>query len=267
MKKTLLLLSLLTLGGWQTIAAQDSKVLDLNFTSSGIQNSAPANAYPPGASGATVLYDPIRDAWLGVSDQTHSNCFHFRYDLDDPIGKAFKSGKTTWEFLFRLDKTQGNSYSSTATGNNDYSGTVKVFSSEQTGGWSFIHYPQTKKFYLEYGTQNESNANKYCKFYSGKDIVTGKFYHIVCTINTEGADKDNAVNFYINGEKCTVTPESGDEFYKTPFMVNTGSPKGTTGMWGTLGGDVQGWTTSAAGLDNPNRSTFVFARVYNKTFS
>ncbi|MBP3773722.1 MAG: hypothetical protein ILA34_00025 [Bacteroidaceae bacterium] len=257
MKRMYLFLAFLSLLGMRQVNAQ---VLDLNFTASGIQNSAAANAYEPGSNAeAAVLYNPAKDLYMGSTDRTKQGCFYFRYDLDDAIGQAFKSGKNTWEFLFRLDKNEG--YHSEKS-----NGTKKIFSSEQGGGWSFIHYSQTKELQLEYGTDNGSGANQYIQYFANEQIVSGKFYHVVCTINTEAADKADACSFYINGKKCAVT-NNGGNLGTEPFMVQNGTTKGVTGMWGSLGGDVQGWTTAPATLDNSNASTFVFARVYDKALT
>ena len=167
------------------------------------------------------------------------------YDADDALGKSFAK-EVTWEILFRLDNQRSQAVLKPSKA---------IISSQESGGWSIIHTSGVG-IQLEYTT----SSNKVCVVSASEDnIVTGRFYHIVATVNKT----TNFANIYINGKQMAkdVSIPAGDFQFG-----NFGNPRRQKNMWLCLGGDnATGDVPGDCQLSS--RTTFVFANIYNKALS
>lgn len=195
---------------------------------------------------AHTIYSPLRNQYLGATDYMPSGYFYVMYDADDALGKAFQK-EVTWELLFRLDNPKGNNLATGAQ--------KKLFSSQESGGWSVIHQ-QGVGIQLQYVTTG--NAIQTISAPSD-DIVTGKFYHVAVTVDRT----TNLANIYINGTCVTKDAKLPSD----PFIFgNFGSPRRLKNMWLSLGADPGATDAPAAGQSSA-RATYVYAKIYGKALS
>ena len=251
MKKTLT--SLFIALAWSLCSyAQDipEPLLGVTFDKSGLVLSGTDAANHTGKAYNTYnthnLYDPIKDRYYGATNYDATGFYYVMYDADDALGKAFGK-EVTWELLVRLDNQKAQASTSNTS--------KKILSSQESGGWSIIHTPGTG-IRLEYvTTDNNINTIKASK----DNIVTGKFYHIVVTVNKTA----NLASIYVNGEQlATDVAISADDF----IFGNFGSPRRLKNMWFCIGGD-NGATNTPNSCQLSTRGTFVFANIYGKALS
>lgn len=248
MKKILLALSLLFSASSMVCTAQ-RKLVDIDFIKGGAVNcgefEAEITPYSTSASYLTSLYDPIKQKYMGVTSKDTRGFYYMLYNATDALGKAFSTA-ATWELLFRLDSQQGMTWSnSTDSG----TGTTKIFSSQESGGWTLTNYSNTG---LRFQYVNISSTNTADPQYL---IETGKFYHVVVSVD----NVNKKMNMYINGEHLVVDQAIDASEYKQP---NIGSTKRTTNMWWCIGGDCQA-TNTPNRVSNSAQATYITTRIYD----
>ena len=129
------------------------------------------------------------------------------YDIDDALGQAF-SEAATWEILFRLDKQQAYSYNSLT---DNGSGTSKIFSSQQSGGWSMMNYSNTGLRFDYVTTDGSSTYTTTGR--SNVRIETGKFYHVIISVDKS----TNKMNIYVNGQHAVQDFAVNNNNFQPPF--------------------------------------------------
>ena len=198
---------------------------------------------------ANTIKDNNADApypYLGITDRDYRGVYYVTFDNNDLVGTAF-ANKVTWDFVFRLDKFEAGSPSS---------GTTKFLSCQQDGGWSFQYYPGNNGLAFDYITAAGSNW-----FCTNKKLETGKFYHVVATVD----EANRLCSIYINGVATNI---HNTGFYSTGDFKypDIGSTSRTNGMWFDVGSDPKRGTT-ADGSENSARSTWAYVKVYGDALS
>lgn len=218
-----------------------SCLLDLSFDADGIVNKGTYMASIGKRGQATTLYDAQNHAWYGCTRASNSDFFYATYDQDSPLAEAF-SQNVTWEALVRLDGLVNGSGSCDR---------ACFLGNEQEGGWSFANTKDAMTFTY----QHEGGNKSYIKCLSGDSImVTGKFYHMVVTMDRAS----HVMRYFLNGQLIHTSTRCGADMK----MPKCGSTIGKKGMWICLGGDTNTSTFRSACKDGA-ASTFVFARIYN----
>ncbi len=243
-------------------------------------------SYNKSISNRWIYQDPLTGKYIGTTDNDAYGFYYVMYDADDAIGQTFSGNTVTWEILFRLDKKE--CYSATNTGTETANGTAKFFSCQESGGWSLAYYPgNTAKTvsdnnltytensdgglvfqYVTYNPSTEKNVNTTVRPGMAHNIETGRFYHIVVTLDKTA----RTVRYYINGE-CVknATGQNNLQYAYQPPKVGPNSdsnvPSAKTGsekMWFNLGADVGNQTKpSNKSTQNSCRASYVFANIYN----
>ena len=308
MKKTLFLAALMAAASWGTVHAQSvpDPICNITFKAEDGSNSRVQNTgtggnavseYNIGVGYTGTDYNPMKKdgdlgRFIGYTDGSTMGYYWCKYDADDLLGTAFGS-TVTWEILFRLDRLEGLTYEtyaidSKATANSDgtwpgtiadkTAGTTKFFSGQQGGGWCFRYYPNTGLSF-DYVHSTASGDNTYItpKIF----FETGKFYHLVTTLNLAAKE----VYFYCNGTKYGPYALKKD-YYCHPGIGTTERSKD---MWFDLGGDpgnpyssvvykadksgietskcTRQGTTVPGRCEQAARTSWVFARVYGDALS
>ena len=256
--------------------AQDPKVIGVSFNSSGIVlDGTDAANHTAGKSTkfqrVGVLQDPQTGRYLGTTNAHYDGSnrknikeqgfYWVKYNADDALGEAFSSGSVTWEILFRLNSWCCVSYDASASNSTSRNGTARIFASliDKNSGWQIGAYPGDKKG-INYGIRFEyftSGANSINSGAAGL-FSTDTYNHVIVTL-----DKANkTAKIYLNGK--LVKNYTDDKLGADFTFPQIGDPTGETDMWFCLGG-----TPNEANLAdennvlNMNRSTFVFANIYN----
>lgn len=254
MKKSLLIASLFAFAGIEMANAQSAvtPVMGITFDASGpvVECAETHTSAIYNASYASQTYDPLGKRYLGMTSNNSQGYYYFNYDATDVVGSAF-SGNCTWEVLFRLDKYEGTSGSAGTS-----TGTAKIFSSQQTGGWSLYYYPHDGIRFQRVITTDGGVTNSGETLNPGFFLATGKFYHVVVTVNTV----TSTAKMYVNGQEVGSLSLTGSPF----LFPNIGTTKRTTAMWFNLGADPAGTLTYG---ENSNQTTFAFANIYNSALS
>ena len=200
MKKKILC-SLIVFAGFLTVQAQSipEPLLGVSFDKHGLVLSGTDAANHAGKAYNTYhtcnLFDPIKDRYYGATNYNDVGYYYVMYDADDALGRAFGK-EVTWELLFRLDNQKSQAATNVSK---------KIFSSQESGGWSIIHGVGTG-IRLEYVTKGNVINNVST---AEDNIVTGHFYHIVVTVNKT----TNLANIYINGKQMAKDVSiSSDDF-------------------------------------------------------
>ena len=262
------------------------KVLDVGFDASGIKlitGDPTTNAVGKyGDDGYSSVFQGIDGSYLGYTycrssdrntDAGNGNHFYYiKFNADDAVGQAI-GDKFTFETLLRLDKIDGAQATSwTPTGSttkvngwthNNY---VKVIGCQNAGGFSLIQASTNhtgtvlEGFCPECAVLKTANAGE--TNYSNINMTThryfnqGVFYHVVFTY-----DKSTSHGTaYINGVQCydgTLVTNGGAVKYP-----NTGTTRGSVGMYIVLGGDAAN-TDEPTARENQCAATFKFVRMYN----
>ncbi len=225
-------------------------LVNINFTEKGGVNTGTfekeLKAFDD--SYATVVYDPIKKMYYGCTSQDSRGFYYMNYDIDDALGQAF-SEAATWEILFRLDKQQAYSYNSLT---DNGSGTSKIFSSQQSGGWSMMNYSNTGLRFDYVTTDGSSTYTTTGR--SNVRIETGKFYHVIISVDKS----TNKMNIYVNGQHAVQDFAVNNNNFQPPYI---GSTRRSKDLWFCLGADPSS-TAEPARCENSAQATFVFARIY-----
>ncbi len=194
-------------------------------------------------------YDPVRDTYLGCTSRDSRGYYYMFYDAADDLGKAFSTA-VTWELLFRMDAQICNSFSSSSDAT---TATGKIFSCQESGGWSLYTYPSygVRFQYVTTGTTTTAQPNFF--------LETGKFYHIVVTVDKTA----NLMNMYVNGKHLVKDQAVDATEYKGP---NIGTTRRQNDMWFCLGGDPSVGSAPTRAY-NSTQTSFVNAKIYGSALT
>ena len=270
MKKTLLsCMAMFACAGLMVNAEVNEPVLSLSFDQNGLVvggTDAASATHATRTEGTTTMtfQNTMDGKWLGATDQ--NGVFAVKYDADDQVGQALQ-GSFTVEFLANVVYNQGYGY--TAKGektNGSQGGTMKIFSTEQSGGWSFMRTTAdgmmveigfdkdpddgviTNTYYKVKGVQSDPETGKDTRFFN----LTGRYYQHVFTYNAA----TNELRLYGNGQliaKKTIDPA-------VFVFPNVGNVKREKGMDLFMGGDIGSKSTY---IENGNRTVFVHGKIYS----
>ena len=228
------------------LASGQTPLVDISFDKAGPVNSGTfenlMTSYD--AYYTSSRFDPIKNNYMGCTSRDSRGYYYMFYDATDDLGTAFSTA-ATWEILFRLDAQICSSYSSSSESN---TATGKIFSCQESGGWSLYTYP-SYGLRFDYVTTNATVTAK-PKF----KMETGKFYHVVVTVDKT----TNLMNMYVNGDHLVTDQAVDASDYKGP---NIGTTRRQTAMWFCLGGDPSAGNTPTRAY-NSTQTSFVNARIY-----
>jgi|GEM_PF-211935 len=243
MKKCFILFSLLFIN---ILGYAQTPLVDISFDAGGPVNNGqfdqPMTSFD--AAYTSSRYNPIKKTYMGCTSRDSRGFYYMLYNAEDALGKAFSTA-ATWELLFRLDAQICSSYSGSADSN---TGTGKIFSCQESGGWSLYTYPS-------YGIRFQYVTNSHTiTAQPNFKLETGKFYHVVVTVD----HSTKLLNMYVNGQKLVTDLAIDDSEYKAP---NIGTTRRQTNMWWCLGGDPSS-SDEPTRAANSTQTSFVNARIY-----
>lgn len=231
---------------------------NINLTGTDAANHT-AGVAKSGMAQTWVYQDPYTNQFVGTTDNTGGSYYWVKYNSTDAFGTAIANGGT-WEILFRLNSVL--SITTNTKGTTSNTGTAKILSSTQSGGFCIDYYV---------GGDNPENTTigglKFEYVTTKNNIVTtgnrgalstDKWYHVIVTI-----DKPNHnIKLYLNGE---AIGENSDAAIGGTFKYpNIGTTKRKTNMWFCLGGDPAELDAPAVnGSENCNRVSVAFANYYS----
>ena len=269
MKKTLLsCMAMFACAGLMANAEVNEPVLSLSFDQNGLVvggTDAASGTHATRTEGTTTMtFQNVMDGkWLGATDQ--KGVFAVQYDADDGVGKVFQGGSFTIEFLANVVYNQGYTWDS-KSGNKGTSegGTMKIFGSQQTGGFTFSRKTAdgmrfeigldktpddgkvTNTYYVVKGVNDTVNRVD-TRFFN----LTGKYYQHVGIYDAT----NHQIKYYVNGS-LLFTKDVDPGIYVFP---DVGAPKREKGMDLFMGGDIG---SKATYIENGCRTVFVHANIY-----
>ena len=265
MKKTLLsCMAMFACAGLMVNAEVNEPVLSLSFDQNGLVvggTDAASGTHATRTEGTTTMtFQNVMDGkWLGATDQ--KGVFAVQYDADDGVGQVFQGGSFTIEFLANVVYNQGYTY---ASKNESQGGTMKIFGSQQTGGFTFSRKTAdgmrfeigldktpddgkvTNTYYVVKGVNDPENSVD-TRFFN----LTGKYYQHVGIYDAT----NHQIKYYVNGS-LLFTKDVDPAIYVFP---NVGNPKREKGMDLFMGGDIG---SKATYIENGCRTVFVHANIY-----
>ena len=265
MKKTLLsCMAMFACAGLMANAEVNEPVLSLSFDQNGLVvggTDAASGTHATRTEGTTTMtFQNVMDGkWLGATDQ--KGVFAVQYDADDGVGQVFQGGSFTIEFLANVVYNQGYTY---ASKNESQGGTMKIFGSQQTGGFTFSRKTAdgmrfeigldktpddgkvTNTYYVVKGVNDPENSVD-TRFFN----LTGKYYQHVGIYDAT----NHQIKYYVNGS-LLFTKDVDPAIYVFP---NVGNPKREKGMDLFMGGDIG---SKATYIENGCRTVFVHANIY-----
>ena len=265
MKKTLLsCMAMFACAGLMVNAEVNQPVLSLSFDQNGLVVGGTDAASPTHATRTegttTMTFQNVMDGkWLGATDQR--GVFAVQYDADDGVGQVFQGGSFTIEFLANVVYNQGYTY---ASKNESQGGTMKIFGSQQTGGFTFSRTTAdgmrfeigldntpddetvTNTYYVVKGVNDPENSVD-TRFFN----LTGKYYQHVGIYDAT----NHQIKYYVNGS-LLFTKDVDPAIYVFP---NVGAPQREKGMDLFMGGDIG---SKATYIENGCRTVFVHANIY-----
>ncbi len=245
-------------------AVAQTPVIEVTFDEDGIVlGGTDAANHTAGAVKETqgytkTLQDPYKGTYVGHTDYTAGSYYWVKYNSTDAVGTAL-AGSCTWELLFRLNSKQAITSVDADSARNE--GTSKIFSSQQSGGFSLGYYVNgggaNGGLRFEYVATTDNTITQLTTGDAG-NISTDEYNHVIVTVDKTS----NTIKMYLNGTEIgSITEENVGKAFRFP---NIGTTKRKTNMWFCLGGDPSGLTEPAEyRTENGNRTSFVFARVYN----
>ena len=265
MKKTLLsCMAMFACAGLMVNAEVNEPVLTLTFDQNGLvvggTDAASGTHATRTVRTTTMTFQNVMDGkWLGATDQ--NGAFAVKYDADDGVGQVFQGGSFTIEFLANVVYNQGYTY---ASKNESEGGTMKIFGSQQTGGFTFSRKTAdgmrfeigldktpddgkvTNTYYVVKGVNDTVNRVD-TRFFN----LTGKYYQHVGIYDAT----NHQIKYYVNGS-LLFTQDVDPGIYVFP---NVGKPKREKGMDLFMGGDIG---SKATYIENGCRTVFVHANIY-----
>ena len=270
MKKTLLsCMAMFACAGLMVNAEVNEPVLSLSFDQNGLvvggTDAASGTHATRTVRTTTMTFQNVMDGkWLGATDQ--NGAFAVKYDADDGVGQVFQGGSFTIEFLANVVYNQGYTWDS-KSGDKGTSegGTMKIFGSQQTGGFTFSRKAAdgmrfeigldktpddgkvTNTYYVVKGVNDPENSVD-TRFFN----LTGKYYQHVGIYDAT----NHQIKYYVNGS-LLFTKDVDPGIYVFP---NVGNPKREKGMDLFMGGDIG---SKATYIENGCRTVFVHANIYS----
>ena len=270
MKKTLLsCMAMFACAGLMVNAEVNEPVLSLSFDQNGLvvggTDAASGTHATRTVRTTTMTFQNVMDGkWLGATDQ--NGAFAVKYDADDGVGQVFQGGSFTIEFLANVVYNQGYTWDS-KSGDKGTSegGTMKIFGSQQTGGFTFSRKTAdgmrfeigldktpddgkvTNTYYVVKGVNDPENSVD-TRFFN----LTGKYYQHVGIYDAT----NHQIKYYVNGS-LLFTKDVDPGIYVFP---NVGNPKREKGMDLFMGGDIG---SSPTYIENGCRTVFVHANIYS----
>ena len=270
MKKTLLsCMAMFACAGLMANAEVNEPVLSLSFDQNGLvvggTDAASGTHATRTVRTTTMTFQNVMDGkWLGATDQ--NGAFAVKYDADDGVGQVFQGGSFTIEFLANVVYNQGYTWDS-KSGDKGTSegGTMKIFGSQQTGGFTFSRKTAdgmrfeigldktpddgkvTNTYYVVKGVNDPENSVD-TRFFN----LTGKYYQHVGIYDAT----NHQIKYYVNGS-LLFTKDVDPGIYVFP---NVGNPKREKGMDLFMGGDIG---SSPTYIENGCRTVFVHANIYS----
>ena len=213
MKKTLLsCMAMFACAGLMANAEVNEPVLSLSFDQNGLvvggTDAASGTHATRTVRTTTMTFQNVMDGkWLGATDQ--NGAFAVQYDADDGVGQVFQGGSFTIEFLANVVYNQGYTWDS-KSGDKGTSegGTMKIFGSQQTGGFTFSRKTAdgmrfeigldktpddgkvTNTYYVVKGVNDPENSVD-TRFFN----LTGKYYQHVGIYDAT----NHQIKYYVNG--------------------------------------------------------------------
>ena len=254
MKKTLLsCMAMFACAGLMVNAEVNQPVLSLSFDQNGLVvggTDAASESHATRTMGTVMTFQNMLDGkWLGATEQ--NGVFAIKYDANDGVGQALQ-GSFTIEFLANVVTNAGRSYTPKESGE---SATIKIFSTEQGGGWT-IAKDRKDGLFFEIGfdkTPDDGEINnayyKVCdKFYN----PTGRYYQYVAVYD----QANHVLKLFCNGQLVASKETAPEQIFVFPA---NGEIQREKGMDLFLGGDIHG---NSAYIENGNRTVFVHGNIY-----
>lgn len=254
MKKTLLsCMAMFACAGLMANAEVNQPVLSLSFDQNGLVvggTDAASESHATRTMGTVMTFQNMLDGkWLGATEQ--NGVFAVKYDANDGVGQALQ-GSFTIEFLANVVTNSGRSYAPKESGE---SGTIKIFSTEQGGGWT-IAKDRKDGLFFEIGFDKNPDdgklKNEYYKVCNKFYNPTGRYYQYVAVYD----QANHVLKLFCNGKLVASKETVQEQSFVFPAIGDT---KRVTGMDLFMGGDTHGTSTY---IENGNRTVFVHGNIY-----
>ena len=254
MKKTLLsCMAMFACAGLMANAEVNQPVLSLSFDQNGLVvggTDAASESHATRTMGTVMTFQNMLDGkWLGATEQ--NGVFAIKYDANDGVGQALQ-GSFTIEFLANVVTNAGRSY--TPKESNE-SATIKIFSTEQGGGWT-IAKDRADGLFFEIGFDKTPDddvlKNEYYKVCDKFYNPTGRYYQYVAVYD----QANHVLKLFCNGQLVASKETALEQIFVFPAIGETSREKG---MDLFLGGDTGQNPTY---IENGNRTVFVHANIY-----
>ena len=254
MKKTLLsCMAMFACAGLMVNAEVNEPVLSLSFDQNGLVvggTDAASESHATRTMGTVMTFQNMLDGkWLGATEQ--NGVFAIKYNANDGVGQALQ-GSFTIEFLANVVTNSGRSYAPDESGE---SATIKIFSTEQSGGWT-IAKDRKDGLFFEIGFDKNPDdgklKNEYYKVCNKFYNPTGRYYQYVAVYD----QANHVLKLFCNGQLVASKETAPEQMFVFP---NIGDTKRVTGMDLFLGGDTGGSSTH---IENGNRTVFVHGNIY-----
>ena len=254
MKKTLLsCMAMFACAGLMANAEVNQPVLSLSFDQNGLVvggTDAASESHATRTMGTVMTFQNMLDGkWLGATEQ--NGVFAIKYNADDGVGQALQ-GSFTIEFLANVVTNAGRSYTPDESGE---SGTIKIFSTEQGGGWT-IAKDRKDGLFFEIGFDKNPDdgklKNEYYKVCNKFYNPTGRYYQYVAVYD----QANHVLKLFCNGQLVASKETVQEQSFVFPAIGDT---KRVTGMDLFMGGDTHGTSTY---IENGNRTVFVHGNIY-----
>ena len=254
MKKTLLsCMAMFACAGLMANAEVNEPVLSLSFDQNGLVvggTDAASESHATRTMGTVMTFQNMLDGkWLGATEQ--NGVFAIKYDANDGVGQALQ-GSFTIEFLANVVTNSGRSYAPKESGE---SGTIKIFSTEQSGGWTIAKDRKDGLFFeigFDKNPDDDVLKNEYYKVCNKFYNPTGRYYQYVAVYD----QANHVLKLFCNGQLVASKETVQEQSFVFPAIGETQREKG---MDLFMGGDTHGTSTY---IENGNRTVFVHGNIY-----
>ena len=254
MKKTLLsCMAMFACAGLMANAEVNQPVLSLSFDQNGLVvggTDAASESHATRTMGTVMTFQNMLDGkWLGATEQ--NGVFAIKYDANDGVGQALQ-GSFTIEFLANVVTNSGRSYT---PGESKESATVKIFSTEQSGGWTIAKDRKDGLFFeigFDKNPDDDVFKNEYYKVCNKFYNPTGRYYQYVAVYD----QANHVLKLFCNGQLVASKETVQEQSFVFPAIGETQREKG---MDLFMGGDTHGTSTY---IENGNRTVFVHGNIY-----
>ena len=255
MKKTLLsCMAMFACAGLMVNAEVNEPVLSLSFDQNGLVvggTDAASESHATRTMGTVMTFQNVLDGkWLGATEQ--NGVFAVKYDANDGVGQALQ-GSFTIEFLANVVTNSGRTYTTKESGE---SGTIKIFSTEQSGGWTIAKDRKDGLFFeigFDKNPDDDVLKNEYYKVCNKFYNPTGRYYQYVAVYD----QANHVLKLFCNGKLVDSKETVQEQSFVFPAI---GEIKREKGMDLFMGGDTH--PDSPNYIENGNRTVFVHGNIY-----